>query len=273
MRRPRLRIAILLLPTLVLIISGLAAPSFGSLQQVGVSVGDWMKYKVTLEGNMSAAWIGMCDVEWVRIEVLNITGMTVELLESSYYKDDDVYNRTMAVNTTKPWDPHAYVIPANLTLEDDGIFDKNWRLQINDTMKISAITVKNFTGATREVCLFELKYVVPYFGDPLNITERFWWDRKTGFLLEYTSNTFIEWAPRQSGSSITIAVAETSLWETPPQPSDPMAFIRWAIITTVLAVGGVAATLSIKRKKPKVNKKKEIEGTWKYDIWKTNTTT
>jgi hypothetical protein len=257
LRRPRLRIAILLLPTLVLIISGLAAPSFGSLQQVGVSVGDWVKYKVIMEGNSSAAWAEEWDVEWIRIEVLNITDTTVELIESRYYENGGVRNSTMTIDTTKPRH-YGYVIPANLTLEDDGIFDKDFRLQINETAKISQTTMKNYTGATREVCFFELSYAIPYFEDTLNCSEKFWWDRKTGFMLEVTYESFIERAPRESGSTQTIIVTETSLWETLSQPSDSLVFLRWGISGTVLMLGVGAAALSIRRGRLK-NDQKNID--------------
>jgi len=252
--RPRLRVAILLVPTLVLIISGLAIPSFGSLQEVGVSVGDWVKYKVIMEGNSSAAWTGEWDVEWIRIEVLNITGTSVELLESRRYKSGGVGNGTIAIDTTKPRH-YGYVIPANLTA-DDGIFDKDFRFQINETAKISQITMKNFTGATREVCFFELNYTIAYFEDVLNCSEKFWWDRRTGFLLEVTYESFIERAPRESGSTQTIIVTETSLWETPSQPSDSFVFLRWGISGTVLMLGVGAAALSIRRGRLKNDKKK-----------------
>jgi hypothetical protein len=226
-------------------VSSFAAFSFA--EQVGVSVGDWVKYKVIRQGKSSAAWTER-HAEWIRIEVLNVSGSSVNVLKTWYYQDGKTYNRTHNIDVMKLRGDYCHVTRANLTVGDE-VFDETFQMFFNDTVRISQITSRTYGGENREVCLAELSYSQAYFGDVLNVHEKYWWDRETGILLETTLETTIERLGNDSKSTQSLTVAETSLWEThtPPSPILPL-----AVLGASLAVVVVGAAVALKKRKEKI---------------------
>lgn len=223
----------------------LSFTAFSFAEQVGVSVGDWVKYEVIRQGKSTAAWTEDWDAEWIKIEVLNVSGSSVNVLRTWYYQDGKTYNCTHNIDVMKLEGDYCYVTRANLTVGDE-VFDETFRMVFNNTVRISQITSRTYGGENREACFTELSYSQPYFGDMLNVHEKYWWDRETGVLLETTSETTIERFGNDSKSTQSLIVAETSLWEThtPPSPILPLAVLGVSLAVVVGAVG-----VTLKRKK------------------------
>jgi len=221
---------------LILVFASSTAIVSGS-GQFGVSVGDWVKYRVIRLGH-ETAWTDHHD--WVKIEVLNVSGTSVTIVETLYYPNGETFNRTESAD--------FYIQPANLTIGDEA-FSKTYRYPwLNNTIHISQITSRAYGGESREACLAEFSYSQPYFRYMLDVHEEYWWDKATGVLLEETFETTFQGYGNASKSTESLVAEETNLWEThgPPSPLLQLAFL--GIISAIL-VGAVGIVL--KRNKTK----------------------
>jgi len=170
--------------------------------QFGVSAGDWVKYRVIRRPGQGTPWIDNHD--WVKIEVLTMSGTSVTIVETWIYPNGKTFNWTESAD--------SYIQPANLTIGDE-VFSETCRPhRLNSSVCISLMANRTYCEESRNACLAELSYTQPYFGDTLDAHQEYWWDKETGILLEKTYETTIERIGNDSKSTASSVITETNLW-------------------------------------------------------------
>ena len=142
-------------------------PISGANGSTGVNVGEWVKYEVV--GTIPSLF----DYDWVRLEIQNVNGTEITILETIRYKNGAEEPNTLSwdIDTgVEPW-----VIPANLNKGDPFPFIYNTAV-VNDTL------TQTYAGASRAVNLLYLSRFEEY----TELTA--YWDQATGFLLEVSLN-------------------------------------------------------------------------------------
>lgn len=230
---------------------------------VGVKVGDWVKYGTTRLGTPRAwAWE---DVEWVKVEVLNISDTTVTIRETLHYDDGDEYvrNSSISLGHSGVYDYSKYIIAANLEPRDKVGEVHVWvernkgvyvDLTLNDT------DYRSYGGVTREVN--QLKWlnleedpIIP--GLLINRTYERYWDKDTGFLLECKVQTYLigykEYYETHPSSTYKLEIVDTNMWEMEKPPQQPPWWLVTIPIGSVIAVA-VVFKLRNNTKKNKADK-------------------
>jgi hypothetical protein len=173
----------------------------------GVSVGDYVKYSVTVSGNLPP------EIEWVRelgylqIQVMEIEYEGVRVQRAYYFKNGTIKRETY--------------------FDDEGSFIESIDNPFFEIANISEI--KEFNGVKREVICMSIGY------EDYNSTR--YYDKQTGFLLEeeghdVSRNYFIH-----------IRVSDTNLWWTPEKPNQ--GFLYNLIISIVIAALVIISLITI----------------------------
>lgn len=168
-----------------------AVPVYGANVDVGVNVGDWVKYEVI--GTVPQ----IEDYEWVKLEVQDVSGTEITMIATVRYRDggEEINALSWDVDTGRePW-----VIPANLNEGDSFPFGYD-TVFVNETLSMT------YAGASRTVILLHLIKYDEY----TEMTAH--WDQATGFLLELS---LIKSSPDESWTGGYKAI-ETNLWSPTP---------------------------------------------------------
>ncbi len=211
---------------------------------VGVRVGDWIKYgqyKVTWSGNGSEPSYITDEkkVDWMRIDVENISGTTVTLNLTTHYNNGTQIPQNSSIDVTGNFG--YFIIASNLKSGDNVINQANFPT-INQT------TTAMYAGASRNVNLLETTSV---YGNQTT-TGKVYWDQSTGVMVEMYSKT-----PDSSnlGAYIgtSVKATETNMWSADSAHevvtlSNNLISIIIAAITVIIA--SVAATIVFLRRKP-----------------------
>jgi hypothetical protein len=197
-------VACIVLPTLVRALD----------YNVGVKAGDWIKY-----GQLSITWNGTetepsyiteeKKVDWVKMEVENVTGTTIGLNMTSHYKNGTQTSVTGSVdlNSSTGMSGSRFFIAANLKSGDP--------LGMNsqpNAPKINQTTTGIYAGAYRNINVLEVTSVSTsvLYGNQTS-TFKFYWDQSTGFLVEmymkqpYTGNS-------NAYTETSVKATETNMW-------------------------------------------------------------
>jgi hypothetical protein len=219
---------------------------------VGVSAGDWFKYKVVRGGNGNTAWMGDFEFDdYIRVEVVSVNGTQVGLLEThwpSQFSDSGVYNATGAVDLSKDGG-EFHLAYAGLAVGDT-VPAENWLDVTNGTFLVSRQATRIYCGENRTVCMANISYSKPYDLDILDIYEEFWWDQETGILVEKTFQTTVR-GYENSLSFAGFLLVENSLWGDHPSSSllSPAIFlaVSWGAVSAA-AVASVLVVHNVKKR-------------------------
>ena len=108
--------------TVVVLVLIMALSSFGFAQlPVGVKKGDWIEYNVTYTGSPFAGH----NVNWARMEILDVQGDNITVKITSRYSDDTTENLTSNLNLSIGHMIDDFIVPANLK-SGDKFYDENY---------------------------------------------------------------------------------------------------------------------------------------------------
>jgi hypothetical protein len=222
-----------------------------AVPHVGVSVGDWVKYKDVRGGHGNTAWVGDFEFDdYIRVEVTNVTGDYVELLEThwpSMFSSGELYNSTSGVNVSEDGGEFKLTY-AGLNVGDI-VPASSWQV-VNATFLISQQATRTYCGENRTVCMVDVNYSMLYYGDTLDISTEFWWDKETGILVETTFRTTLRDYGESSTSMAGFLAVETNLWEDHSSSSSPspvtVLAASWG--ATLIAVTGILVGNKVRKR-------------------------
>ena len=209
---------------------------------VGVKAGDWIKY-----GQITITWTGNGTgppyvtnakmVNWIRFDVLSVTGTTVSLNETFHYNNGTETVQSSDVDIQGGPMGGALLIASNLTAGDP-LNPQTPGTTINETV------TRFYAGANRNVNIIDTKSSF----DGYQSETKIYWDQETGIMVELYQN---ETDPTYPGGyeEESVKATETNLWS----PSaldliqDNLIFI---IAGTTAVIVIVAAIIAIRRRNP-----------------------
>ena len=231
---------------------------------VGVRVGDWIKYRVRRLG-WSAAWTPppMEKAEWIKVEVQEISGTALTIHVTIGLIGGRQVNRTYIKDLQKIWFSKYYIVAADLNAGDKIGVDETVWINSTDSIRVQELwinsTVSRSYGETiREVNWLRWSYLRPFFGHLHNFTEEYYFDKKTGFLVERTWQMYDPRYGNASMSTLQLEIADTNLWKM--ETGDESMWNQlwpWTAVGLVLAtVAGT--TIFMKMSKNSTRKRKEV---------------
>lgn len=209
--------------------------------QVGVQVGDWIKYDYTVTG----VPLGTPIPTWMKVEILSVEGTTVSVRLTMHMSNEtegseiltlDVA-RTLDYDTGGTFDTYfgfQFVIPANSTARYgvDFIYVILLSQGLAGTTNVGEIT-RTYVGANRTV-------VHATFSGQGGLYDmlKCYWDKATGIMVEASAT--------RDGIDATAKATETNMWEAAPAfPVDPLILL----VLTAIAIVIVIAIFLVRRKK------------------------
>jgi hypothetical protein len=208
----KMRIVLTLVLSQILLSSVLLGGTMATWQDitngdlVGVKVGDWVKYSVSRLGQPHA-WVPppIERAEWIRVDVLGISGTTITVNETIHLADGSERIKTFP-SDIKMGLTETYIVPANLSAGDE-FFLIFTEVAINSTVS------GTYGGVVREVNLLNRSYFVSHFEYVYNYSEEYCWDKKSGFLLERTFRSYALGFENTSMSTLSLAIVDTNMWK------------------------------------------------------------
>ena len=209
---------------------------------VGVKSGDWMKY-----GQFTVTWNGTGTepsyvteekkLDWVRVDVENVSGTTVTLNFTIHYNNGTQTPQTMNVDVASSSMNGYFLIASNLK-SGDNITSEASSSTINQT------TTGTYAGATRNVNLLESTTVF----QNQTTTSKTYWDQSTGIMVEAYAETPSYGYPG-AYISVLIKATETNMWNADliGTIASNLIYIIAAAIIMIVAV--VAVVIFLRRKK------------------------
>lgn len=212
------------------------------LSPVGVKAGDWVKY-----GQITVTWTGngtepsfVTDrkkMDWLRIDVLNVSGTTVSLNVTTHYNNgtqtfDNYNDDVQGISAGDVW-----LVASNLTVGDP-INPKTPEITINQTV------TRMYAGANRNVNMIDVKGMLQ--GYPME--NRIYWDQNTGIMVEIYLNQTYALSPNGYEQE-SLKATETNLWSANALDliqNNLIYIIGGAAVIIVI----VAATIVLRRRKP-----------------------
>lgn len=194
--------------------------------QIGVKGGDWVKYEV-VESTASI------DIDWLRIEVEGVDAqekIVVFYLTGHYSNCSERSDRfcfNLATGRFIPEENYTIIVAfifANLKVGD--VIYESW-----PQYTIQSEITKTYCGAKRQVLHFHLD---EYYDstDPGHVIVNAYWDKATGFLLEYELT--------QDSSFFKMTAIETNLWS-----ADLFPWFDWQTSIVILIIVICVATVII----------------------------
>jgi len=174
---------------------------------VNVKEGDLMEYQVTYGGAVPEEH----DVNWAKIEVINVEDQKIDVTITSRYSDRKEKTVTATLNLETGQMGDCFIIPANLS-DGDTFLE-----QTEGTITISDVEEKTYAGAKRNVVYAITSQTI------------FYWDQSTGFLVEATSS-YPEF-------TLTTKAENTNMWQTQTFGIDPL----FSIMLIAILIGAVLA--------------------------------
>ncbi|MBC7107300.1 MAG: hypothetical protein H5T41_00665 [Methanomassiliicoccales archaeon] len=186
--------------------------------QVGINVGQWMKYELAVSGNAPPSDMP----SWVKAECTSISGTTVSFSMTMHMSDgtEQMTMWTIDVASGSGNASFQIIIPAN-SITGDTI-----QLVTNDSVTIAGEAVGTYAGASRT-------YVyATQTAEDRQITYR--WDKQTGILLEVSLT--------QGSTSLAYKATNTNIW----QASSSNPFSMPSLPIEILSIGvSVAMAMAI----------------------------
>lgn len=196
--------------------------------QVGVKVGDWVKYELTVSGASPPQDLP----QWVRAECTSVAGTNVTLRMLMHMSNGAEHMETWTIDVATG-SGHAFfqaVIPANSKTGD------TIQLVTNDSVTIAGEATGTYAGASRTYVYASLVEEDGQFD--------YCWDKQTGVLLEVSLT--------QDSASIAYKATDTNIWQ-PSQnpfalPNLPIEILSICISTAVAIAIVTTAIIYTKRK-------------------------
>jgi hypothetical protein len=222
---------------------------------VGVKVGDWIKY-----GQFTVNWTGNGTepsyvteekkIQWVRIDVENVSGTTITFNLTTQFNNGTQTPQTQSVDVASNSMSGFFIIASNLK-SGDRVTNGTLSPIINQTI------TGTLMGATRDVNLVNI--TTTGYGN-LTLTSRIYWDQTTGIMVEaytkapdYGTPTPDETLP--SGySELSAKATETNMWSADLVGTLPDNLI-YIVAGTVAIVIVVGAAVFVRRRKPPSSQK------------------
>lgn len=217
---------------------------------VGVKVGDWIKY-----GQFTVNWTGNGTepsyvteekkIQWTRIDVENVSGTTITFNLTTQYNNGTQTPQTLTVDVATNSMNGFFFIASNLK-SGDRITNGTISSIINQT------TTGTYAGATRNVNLVSVNTTA--FSN-LTITSRIYWDQTTGIMVEaytkapdYGTPTPDETIP-SAYVELSAKATETNMWSADlvGTLSNNLSYIVAGIVVIIIIV---EAAVFLRRRKP-----------------------
>jgi len=220
---------------------------------VGVKAGDWIKY-----GEISASWTGtetepsyitdMKKIDWMKVEVKNVSGTKVSIETSGRYKNGTATSSSNSTIDVATGSYMALLIAANLK-EGDNISQ-----QSGQAIKINGTVTHTYCSASRNVNFVNITASASYGGTTTSQTVKMYWDKATGVMVElYVSSS--QTTPTAQSIIMSYKATETNIWSSEGILSDIFSpaspnFIYIIIGIAALVVVIVLGVFIVRRRKP-----------------------
>lgn len=207
--------------TTVLFVLVLSLISLAAAQPAaGVKTGDWIEYKVTYTGTVSADH----SIKAARMEVTDVSGPLIQVRIVSTYTNGTQETTTSTLNLQTGQLIDDFIIPANLKTGDQFLDSRVGNITIASTEQ------RTYAGTTRAVVSatsFENTYV---------------WDQATGISVEGTSE----------GANYTMhsIVTATNIWQAPTL--DPVIVYALIVLAAIIISAVIVIVVMRRREKAKV---------------------
>lgn len=212
---------------------------------VGVKAGDWVNYGITVRwtgnGTEPSDVTETMKLDWVRIDVLSVSGTTVTLNQTVHFNngtqifqssDTDIQGSNSAGT--------SFLIASNLKAGDP-ISPQTPGTTINQTV------TGLYAGASRNVNTIDQKGNLPGMEGNYPFEYKTYWDQSTGVMVELYINT-TDTANSGGYEEISFKATETNLWSTNPLDiiQNNLLYIIAAMAVIIVIV---AATIVLRRRK------------------------
>jgi hypothetical protein len=235
---------------LVILVAAVFAPTVVHAKDytVGVKAGDWMKY-----GQIAVTWTGngtepssVADakkLDWLRIDVLNVTGTTASLNFTDHYNNGTQTFYSSDVDVQSGLAGYVYLVASNLTAGDP-LPPQTLGITINQTV------TRLYAGTNRNVNIVDFKS-----SDPSSPSEsKICWDQNTGIMVELYINLYINQTGYANPGAYeeymySVKATETNMWS-----ANVLDLVQNNLIYVIAGVAVVivivAATIVLRRKPP-----------------------
>jgi hypothetical protein len=223
----------------IAVLSALVLPVFAQEYDPGVTSGQFVTY-----GNFVGVGPGFesfNDYDWLRLEVVSVSGKQVTLLSTGRFKNGDAIPGN---NTTTVWNvetgtedgtpsTQGSIIAANLS-QGDAIPPPN-------TYAINMTEDRTYLGVSRSVNILDVAISTPDYETSLT----FVYDRVSGMLLESTSKT-TQVQPETATSEYSYSIIDTNIFG--PAPGNlPVGYFILIAAVVILVVVVVLVILRTKK--------------------------
>ena len=253
---------VLLVLVSVCLLSAVVLTSSAQERIVGVAEGDWFKYgDIDVSWNSDDPYVAfpphgwellaeMNETEWMLWSVQNVSSTAVFLKTVKHYSDgtENTASGYISVNFGSGI-MVSKVISANLSAGDSVYSGRHYSdskisQTINRTYPDSARET-NYRNRTRHLDVVRMN------GETMNGTRdeivHWYWDRATGVLVEYSSETVMHIGNYTSTWSTSYRLIESNLWTVQEQST----WVTTIIILTILALITVTVSMLVYKRKHK----------------------
>lgn len=229
----------------------LATPISTAEYTVGVDVGDWIEYgefHASVTGTITglSQIAAMNDIDWMKMEVTDVSGTEVTVATTGAYKNGTA---TPSTPTTKinvatgsgSTGFFVFLIGADLKEGDDVIPQQ----QAGLSLKINGTTTRTYCGAMKSVNYLDISTTI--MGQ--SITAKWYWDKATGVMMETFTSMSIT-TPSAASMELSLKAVETNMWSADVLgtiSSNPIYIIGIVIVVVVVVAAGV---FLVRRRKP-----------------------
>ncbi|MEM2588871.1 MAG: hypothetical protein QXT44_03565 [Candidatus Bathyarchaeia archaeon] len=189
--------------------------------QVGVKVGDWVKYELTASGITPPPDMP----QWAKAECTSITGTTVTLKMTMHMSDGTEHTETWTIGIATGSGNAAFqiIIPANSETGD------TIQLVNNRSLTIAGESTSTYAGASRT-------YVYASVAEE-DGQYTYHWDKQTGILLEVSGT--------KGSASIAYKATSTNIWQSSSNPLSLPSLSNLPIETLSISISVMAAIAMI----------------------------
>ncbi len=193
-------------------------------KRVGVKVGDWIKYECT-------TIVVAGEHPWIKVEVKGVSGTRVTVLLTMGPSGASIpyisaYGQTLSWDVATGTGALSFLIIHANAMVGESVSG----FGVPNLLQIQGETTRTYAGAGRRTVYASYS--------SYGLQESCYWDKETGFLLEWTMSA--------SGVEFTLKATETNLW----QAGMPLWIIGAAIAVIVAVTIVIVIVLRKRRKQP-----------------------